>query len=114
MSGLVVLVLVLVLLLHRFILQQLTVAKSRSLEIAVVRMGLVMLAEKKDDHNKFYEQFGKVLKLGIHVDSTIDGSIALCTSTMVLVQGQLAPRAKSLRDPGCRLTPAGRSSSLVN
>ena len=48
-------------------------------------MGLVMLAEiaeKKDDYNKFYEQFGKFLKLGIHVDSTIDGSIALCISTI--------------------------------
>ena len=73
MSGLVVLVLVLVLILDKVILQQLAVAKSRSLEVAVVRMGLVMLAEiaeKKDDYNKFYEQFDKFLKLGIHEDST--------------------------------------------
>ena len=85
MSGLVVLVPVLVLILDKVILQQLAVAKSRSLEVAVVRMGLVMLAEiaeKKDDYNKFYEQFGKSLKLGIHVDSTTDGSMALCTSTI--------------------------------
>ena len=98
MSGLVVLVLVLVLILDKVILQQLAVAKSRSLEVAVVRMGLVMLAEiaeKKDDYNKFYEQFGKSLKLGIHEDSTnwfveviFDGSRALCASTHgVLVQG---------------------------
>ena len=57
---------------------QLAVAKSRSREVAVVRMGLV----EKDDYNKFYEQFGKSLKLGIHVDTTTDGSMALCTSTI--------------------------------
>merc|ERR1719293_647081 len=28
------------------------------------------IAEKKDDYNKFYEQFGKCLKLGVHEDST--------------------------------------------
>merc|ERR1712165_248874 len=28
------------------------------------------LAEKKDDYKKFYEQFGKCLKLGVHEDST--------------------------------------------
>mmetsp|Transcript_61665 Transcript_61665/g.114467 ORF Transcript_61665/g.114467 Transcript_61665/m.114467 type:complete len:710 (+) Transcript_61665:72-2201(+) len=28
------------------------------------------IAEKKDDYKKFYEQFGKCLKLGIHEDST--------------------------------------------
>jgi len=28
------------------------------------------IAEKKDDYKKFYEQFGKNLKLGIHEDST--------------------------------------------
>ena len=84
MSGLVVLV-ALVLILDKVILQQLAVAKSRSREVAVVRMGLVMLAEiaeKKDDYNKFYEQFGKSPKLGIHVDSTTDGSMALRTSTI--------------------------------
>ena len=73
MSGLVVLVLVLVLLLDKVNLQQLAVAKSRSLEVAVGCMGLVMLAEiaeKKDDYNKFFEQFDKFLKLGIHEDST--------------------------------------------
>ena len=82
MSGLVVLVLVLVLILDKVILQQLAVAKSRSLEVAVVRVMLAEFAEKKDDYNKFYEQFGKSLKLGIHVDTTTDGSMALCTSTI--------------------------------
>ena len=28
------------------------------------------IAEKKDDYKKFYEQFGKCLKFGIHEDST--------------------------------------------
>merc|ERR1712196_645391 len=28
------------------------------------------IAEKKDDYKKFYEQFGKNMKLGIHEDST--------------------------------------------
>ncbi|CAE8712188.1 unnamed protein product, partial [Polarella glacialis] len=28
------------------------------------------MAEKKDDYKKFYEQFGKCLKLGVHEDST--------------------------------------------
>merc|ERR1711979_41465 len=28
------------------------------------------IAEKKDDYKKFYEQFGKCLKLGFHEDST--------------------------------------------
>merc|ERR1712084_107559 len=28
------------------------------------------IAEKNDDYNKFYEQFGKCLKLGVHEDST--------------------------------------------
>ena len=91
MSGLVVLVLVLVLILDKVILQQLAVAKSRSLEVAVVRMGLVMLAEiaeKKDDYNKFFEQFGKFLKLGIHEDFTnwtTWGAAGRSTSTTVLV-----------------------------
>merc|ERR1712039_1165641 len=30
----------------------------------------VEIAEKKDDYKKFYEQFGKCLKLGVHEDST--------------------------------------------
>merc|ERR1712135_149031 len=34
------------------------------------------IAEKKDDYNKFYEQFGKCLKLGIHEDSTNRTKIA--------------------------------------
>eukprot|EP00913_Durusdinium_trenchii_P005499 g5125.t1 len=29
-----------------------------------------VIAEKKDDYKKFYEQFGKCLKLGVHEDST--------------------------------------------
>ena len=28
------------------------------------------IAEKKDDYKKFYEQFGKCIKLGVHEDST--------------------------------------------
>merc|ERR1711936_422250 len=28
------------------------------------------IAEKKDDYKKFWEQFGKCLKLGVHEDST--------------------------------------------
>ena len=28
------------------------------------------IAEKKDDYNQFYEQFGKCLKLGVHEDPT--------------------------------------------
>merc|ERR1712070_651433 len=34
------------------------------------------IAEKKDDYKKFYEQFGKNLKLGIHEDSTNRNKIA--------------------------------------
>merc|ERR1712012_674723 len=34
------------------------------------------IAEKKDDYKKFYEQFGKCLKLGIHEDSTNRAKIA--------------------------------------
>merc|ERR1711900_52625 len=34
------------------------------------------IAEKKDDYKKFYEQFGKNLKLGIHEDSTNRAKIA--------------------------------------
>merc|ERR1711948_255033 len=34
------------------------------------------ISEKKEDFNKFYEQFGKNLKLGIHEDSTNRGKIA--------------------------------------
>merc|ERR1711998_633017 len=33
-------------------------------------MGFAEIAEKKDDYKKFYEQFGKCLKLGVHEDST--------------------------------------------
>ena len=42
-------------------------------EISLANKCLVMLAEiaeKKDDYNKFFEQFDKFLKLGIHEDST--------------------------------------------
>merc|ERR1711982_175082 len=34
------------------------------------------IAEKKDDYKKFYEQFGKCMKLGIHEDSTNRTKIA--------------------------------------
>merc|ERR1712057_11100 len=34
------------------------------------------VAEKKDDYKKFYEQFGKNLKLGIHEDSTNRAKLA--------------------------------------
>merc|ERR1711943_140157 len=34
------------------------------------------IAEKEDDYKKFYEQFGKCLKLGIHEDSTNRAKIA--------------------------------------
>merc|ERR1711915_998038 len=34
------------------------------------------IAEKKDDYKKFYEQFGKCLKLGVHEDSTNRAKIA--------------------------------------
>merc|ERR1711904_321142 len=34
------------------------------------------IAEKKDDYKKFYEQFGKCLKLGIHEDSTNRAKLA--------------------------------------
>ncbi|CAE8733002.1 unnamed protein product [Polarella glacialis] len=44
------------------------------------------IAEKKDDYKKFYEQFGKCLKLGVHEDST--------NRTKVLFS-QAAPRDSS-------------------
>merc|ERR1712085_21166 len=34
------------------------------------------IAEKKDDYKKFYEQFGKNLKLGVHEDSTNRAKVA--------------------------------------
>ena len=34
------------------------------------------IAEKKDDYKKFYEQFGKCLKLGVHEDSTNSTKVA--------------------------------------
>merc|ERR1712086_889630 len=34
------------------------------------------ITEKKDDYKKFYEQFGKNLKLGIHEDSTNRNKLA--------------------------------------
>merc|ERR1711964_551617 len=34
------------------------------------------IAEKKDDYKKFYEQFSKNIKLGIHEDSTNRGKVA--------------------------------------
>merc|ERR1712057_6230 len=34
------------------------------------------ITEKKDDYKKFYEQFGKNIKLGIHEDSTNRAKIA--------------------------------------
>jgi len=36
----------------------------------------IEIAEKKDDYKKFYEQFGKNLKLGIHEDSTNRNKLA--------------------------------------
>jgi len=45
----------------------------------IVKKALEMfadIAEKKDDYKKFYEQFGKNLKLGIHEDSTNRAKIA--------------------------------------
>ena len=39
-------------------------------------MKFVKLAEKKDDYKKFYEQFSKNIKLGIHEDSTNRTKIA--------------------------------------
>ena len=37
---------------------------------------LAEIAEKKDDYKKFYGQFGKCLKLGVHEDSTSLSKIA--------------------------------------
>jgi len=34
------------------------------------------IAEKKDDYKKFYEAFGKCLKLGVHEDSTTGQEMA--------------------------------------
>ncbi|CAK0890751.1 unnamed protein product, partial [Prorocentrum cordatum] len=50
----------------------------RARPAAVIKKNLVKkclemfaeIAEKKDDYKKFYEQFGKCLKLGVHEDST--------------------------------------------
>merc|ERR1711994_1205054 len=36
----------------------------------LVKKCFAEIAEKKDDYKKFYEQFGKCLKLGVHEDST--------------------------------------------
>ena len=39
---------------------------------------LVEIAENKDDCKKFYEQFGKDLKLGTHEDSTNRTKVVSC------------------------------------
>jgi HSP90 family molecular chaperone len=59
-----------------------TLQQNRILKVIkknVVKKCLEMfaeIAEKKDDYKKFYEQFGKCLKLGIHEDSTNRAKIA--------------------------------------
>jgi molecular chaperone HtpG len=45
----------------------------------LVKKGLEMfaeIAEKKYDYKKFYEEFGKCLKLGLHEDFTIRTKVA--------------------------------------
>ena len=50
----------------------------RNMILRVIKKNLVKkcrvlfaeIAEKKDDYKKFYEQFGRCLKLGVHEDST--------------------------------------------
>merc|ERR1712146_644191 len=57
---------------------------QRSQILKVIKKNLVKkalemfneIAENKEDYNKFYEQFGKNLKLGIHEDSTNRAKIA--------------------------------------
>ncbi|CAE7651912.1 HSP90, partial [Symbiodinium microadriaticum] len=46
-----------------------TKKKRNNIKLYVRRM-FAEIAEKKDDYKKFYEQFGKCLKLGVHEDST--------------------------------------------
>jgi len=52
----------------------LRVIKKNIVKKAIEMFGEI--AEKKDDYKKFYEQFGKNLKLGIHEDSTNRTKIA--------------------------------------
>ena len=52
------------------------------------------ISEKKDDYKKFYEQFGKNLKLGIHEDSTNRNKLA------DLLRYQTSARTQCKRDFG--------------
>merc|ERR1712225_181654 len=52
----------------------LRVIKKNLVKKSIEMMGEI--AEKKDDYKKFYEQFGKNLKLGIHEDSTNRAKLA--------------------------------------
>ena len=45
------------------------------------------IAEKKDDYNKFYEQFGKCIKLGVYEDSTTRLSLARPSSNSFTLPG---------------------------
>lgn len=46
------------------------------------------IEEKKDDYNKFYEQFSKNLKLGIHEDTANRSKVRLQRTFMFICQGQ--------------------------
>lgn len=52
------------------------------------------IAENKDDYSKFYESFGKNLKLGIHEDSQNRAKIA--GAPQLLLPPREAPRFHSI------------------
>merc|ERR1711937_526144 len=62
-------------------------------------MGFTEITEKADDYKKFYEQFGKNLKLGIHEDSTNRAKLADLLRFQTSKSGDEAISLKEYCDP---------------